>query len=252
MRRHDGARTLWQADGVDGGVQERALRRFDALRANALRLLDEGAGVPGAGDAPASGWCLSSVARLVTLAPDGGAASALDAVADLQRQLDAVGAWRHYPPDALHVSLLGCTQREPERPDDPARWARVVDCVRAAWTTPVTVRLGRLNLVGAQAFVEVVPLSREWADARVRLATALSAAGEDPMSHPDPEPLHLNVSRLQRLDDAARLRALLDDPRAGVEATVEVHTVEVVLTDFVLSPDATTVVATVPVPGRAT
>lgn len=238
---------------TDDQVAARARERFAGLRAAALGRLGSGAGVPEAGTAPPPGWCISSVARLVTNAPP----ATVDAVTGLQRRLDRVGRWRHYPAQALHVSLLGCTRREPQPQTGQAdRLDRVVDCVRQTLDglDPAPVRLAGLNLVGAQAFVEVVPDGDAWARARQRLADALRAAGEQPMAHPDPEPMHLNVSRLLGLTDGSAttgLAALLADPSVGVHADVVLSVVEVVVTDFVLTPATTVTVAALTAGGPA-
>lgn len=222
------------------GVQDRATARFAALRRRALDDLSAGRLTP-VPHPPPVGWCVSTVVRLVNDAP-----GVVAAVRHLQRRLDGTGSWAHYGPESLHVSLLGCTQREVARQEDQLdRLAAIRAAVAGAVAeaAPVAVSVERLGLVGPQAFVEVVPVDEQWAVLRGRVADALADVGESPMTHPDPEPIHLNVSRLAGAYDAAALRTLLTDRTASVDASVHLATIELVVTDFALTPGNTTVVA---------
>lgn len=223
------------------GIEDRATARFAVLRRQALDDLSVGRPLPGP-HPPPDGWCVSTVVRLVNDAPD-----VVAAVGHLQRRLDDTGSWAHYAPESLHVSLLGCTQREAACQTDQldrlvSIRAAVADAVAEA--APAAVTVGRLGLLGPQAFVDVVPVDDRWAQLRRRLANALSSVGELPMTHPDPEPIHLNVSRLAGTYDAAALQALLTDDTATADASVHLATIELVVTDFALTPGNTTVVAT--------
>lgn len=223
------------------GIQDRATARFAALRRQALD--DLSAGRPPAGPhPPPDGWCVSTVVRLVNDAP-----GVVAAVGHLQRRLDQTGSWAHYAPESLHVSLLGCTQREVAcQVDQQDRLAAIRAAVAGVVVeaVPVTVTVGPLGLLGPQAFVEVVPADERWADLRRRVADALAGVGESPMTHPDPEPIHLNVSRLAGTYDTAALRTLLTDDTTAVAASVHLATIELVVTDFALTPATTTYVAT--------
>jgi hypothetical protein len=87
---------------------------------------------------------------------------------------------------------------------------------------------------GPQLFVEVLPDDLEWSRLRRELASALVRIGEDPLAYPDPEPMHLNVARLRTAPDPDRLRqALLG---CDLSQAVLLHRLELVLTDFVLTP----------------
>jgi hypothetical protein len=223
-------------------IGERATARFADLRRRALDDLASGRPAPGR-HLPPDGWCVSTVARIVDVAP-----STVPRLATLQRRLDAVGEWQHYGATSLHLSLLGCTQREPDaqlgQVERLAAIEHAVDTVLSetvlADTGPVTVMLGRLGLIGAQAFVEVVPADERWATLRRRVGAALVAIGEAPMTHPDPEPIHLNVARLHGDYDAIGLGALLRDATACIDVAVDLACIELVVTDFALTPGCTT------------
>jgi len=217
-------------------IRERAERRFERLRRQAAGSVDADESAP----AP-SGWCIATVARLVR---NEGPIAAIQAI---QSRLSSVGELYPYPPESLHLSLLGCTQREPERPAASGR--RIDDIARAVDRVtenvgPVRVELAALNLVGSQFFVEVLTDDRAWRSLRERLASELTGIGENPLTYPDPEPMHVNIARVLRLDAPSERRRLLVQDRPAVDVTLDLATIELVITDFVLSPATTTVVHT--------
>jgi hypothetical protein len=218
-----------------GDIAARAEARFARLRAEARAGLAGGATArrlaAEAGDVPA-GWCVSTIARLVVNDP-----GALPAVADCQARLRAAGPATPYSAESLHLSLLGATQREPSPEFPAARVGAIADAARStlAGVPAVAVRLGRLNLLGAQWFVEAIPVDGTWATLRRELAAAFEAVGEAPIAYADTEPMHLNVARLDRLDDPAVGESLLADP-PDVGHWLTLNTVELVVTDFLVSP----------------
>jgi hypothetical protein len=163
-----------------------------------------------------------------------------------------------YAPNSLHLSLLALTARGAPTELDDARVARVAGAAVAALEErtdrrPVVFALGGVGLVGTQLFVEARAPDERWAAWRTAVADAAAGVGEQPLVHPDPEPVHLNVARLGPASRpalvtlAARLRA----ERHAVETTVEIDRLEVVVTDFVVSPHATRTVAAVRLEDRA-
>lgn len=190
----------------------RADTRFAGLRAAAL--FRDGGSAPA--DPPA-GRCISTIARLVHNAP-----SVIPIVQRIQLRLpDTV----RYPRESLHLSLLGCTPREDDPDRDPARVAAIRAAFRALPVHPTRVHLGALNAVGDQLFVEVRTRDRAWSDMRARLAELLLRLGEEPIVHPDLEPMHLNISRG-------------DGPLVGatVDRWITLSVVELVTTDFTVTP----------------
>jgi hypothetical protein len=214
-------------------TRARATARFADLRRAALAdiaSLDTSAPAP-------QGWCISTIARLEANAPE-----LLGAIERIGDRL-AGGVYR-YPRPSLHVSLLGCTQREPERPDPSAARTRAIVAtareVLARHGEPVTIEIGRLNATGVQLFLEVLTDSPAWARMRGALADAMEALGEAPIRYADAEPMHLNVARVA---DAGALAAALGEP-ATVGAG-RLTTIDVVITDFVVSPATLTVLDTI-------
>ncbi|CAL9539428.1 hypothetical protein SUDANB95_04166 [Actinosynnema sp. ALI-1.44] len=221
---------------VADGVRRRAELRFDDLRSEAIAHAD---GIT-AGEARPAGWCLSTIARVIRNAP-----TLVEPVQRLQAGLADVGPLYLYPAESLHVSLLGCTQREPEPiAVDGDRAARVRDAVAEVLDGQpvVEVELGRLNLIGDQFFVEVLPSSSRWADTRKRLAAAVSAIGEQPIAYADAEPMHLNVARIVGPPATSAVREVLGDPSRVIGAAVALRAVELVSTDFVVAPESLVVI----------
>lgn len=227
----------------ESGIGERAARRFDGLRAAVLE-----AGVPAdALTALPAGYCVSAIARLAV-----NDATAVGAVVEAQRRLAGVVPLGYaYPAESLHVTLMGCTQREPSPDVDPARLAGIGEAVRVVTgpVAPVVVRLGRVNLGGGQFFVEMTTDDPAWSQMRTRLAEELRGRGGSPIVHPDNEPMHLNLARADGALSPEAVAAALD--AAGeVDRELELAVVEVVVTDFLVTPAALRVVDTVQLSAR--
>ncbi len=159
----------------------------------------------------------------------------------LQRRVSSAIDTLTYPPESLHISLLGCTQREMTKQNPlSARVQRIADVaervVRAG--EPQHAVLGGLNLIGTQFFVEVVPLDEGWAHMREALELAMRAIGEEPISFPNREPVHLNIGRLMGVTNVRAIADLIRDPENKLDCPVVFGVVEVVVTDFLLTPDA--------------
>ena len=230
--------------GPAGSIAGRAAARFGRLRAEALAALADGSAArrlaEGGGAVP-GGWCVSTIARMAVNDPD-----ALAGLAEAQRALLGAGPAQLSPAASLHVSLLGATRREPGAAFAPDRLTSIVEAVQktAAAFPPASVHLGRLNLLGNQWFVEVTPADETWSALRRALVAPLEALGEEPIAYPDTEPMHLNVARLGRLTAPDRAGELLTAP-PDVARPIALHVVEVVVTDFLVSPATLRVLETV-------
>ena len=224
-------------------IAERAHDRFGRLRADARRAVASGALAAqlAGGDEVPAGWCVSTIARVVVNDPDAvpALARAQDAVAD-------AGECTRYAAGSLHVSLLGCTPREPSPAFAPERVAAIVGAVAAvvAGRPPTPVELGAVNLLGNQWFVEVVPQDDSWSDLRRALVAPLEALGERPIAYPDTEPMHLNIARQLTLASPAAAERLLAAP-PGPPRPLALTTIEVVTTDFTVTPSTLRTHATV-------
>lgn len=219
-------------------ISNRARQRFDSLRTKGLEGVDFS---QMSVDLP-SGWCISTIARLQTNAPE-----VIARVETIQRELAPVADLYLYPRESLHLSMLGCTQRE-EHPQtsDSGRVLAIQNVVQGVVGkySPVRMSLGRLNLLGTQFFVEVVTDQDDWSRMRTDLAFGLEAIGERPIAYADTEPVHLNVARILSVPNTVALESVLSTNELSVSHEVLIDTVELVLTDFVVSPENLVVLTT--------
>jgi hypothetical protein len=219
---------------MDEALRERARQRFARIRADSVARVRSGQLAAdlraGAFEVPL-GQCISAVARLSANAPD-----LIGRVAALQHDVARSGDCYVYLPESLHISLLGLTQRElgdfSERRRDQLR--SVFRAV-VAESLQCEMHLTGLNLLGNQWFVQVEPTSGAWADVRLMMAVASREAGEEPLTFPDPEPIHLNIARLLGTVDSRVVVGLLE--RDPFDIVMPITHVEMVLTDFVMDPE---------------
>jgi hypothetical protein len=204
-------------------IRDRAQLRFDRIRAGTTASIVDGTLARQIDDGRFTtppGPCVSCIARVRSNAP-----RIVSALGELQNAIAETGDCYLYPPDSIHVSLLALTQREQIPEFDPARIGRLVEAARRslATTNPSDVRLGALNLLGNQWFVEVFPADDTWAVARRRMAEAARAIGEEPISFPDTEPVHLNMARVNTRLQAPSALTLLALDRSGDDPVVRRH-----------------------------
>lgn len=182
-------------------------------------------------------YCVSSVAFAVHQNPD--AATAIDAI---RKELQRVDPDQYfYLPESTHITLLGCTQRFPTpdsfAPDQITMISTIVaDVLRDQ--PPVRMLLKGIGALGNQVYIQVHPYDRRWEELRQQLGDALTAAGTAPMVHPNKAPIHMN---LLRMTDTAqpKLDRMLDTVAHLHDAEISeftVSTVDLVVTDFVISP----------------
>lgn len=226
---------------MSSDIRRRAEERFAGLRFKALN----GWRFEEHDPTPAAGWCVSTLARVCVNAP-----SLVSRLEALQAELDEIGELYVYPSASLHVSLLGCTPREASSPLDQSERLARIDAAVAATLADVpspTFEIGRLNLIGIQLFLEVYSDSSAWSDLRHRLAEAMTAIGESPLAYADTEPMHLNVARIAAAPGTAALHdALL--AKHAIGEVLAVTAVELVVTDFLVTPSELRVLATYPLP----
>jgi len=216
-------------------IEERAEARFEQIRENALKG-NEGADF----SAPPEGWCLATIARVAVNAP-----KLLETLKKIQDNIKSECDVFLYDEKSFHVSLLGCSQREPESPiNDKARVEKVQNVVSETLRdhAPVDMRLGRLNLLRNQFFLEVYLKDEEWPGIRSALAESLLGIGEDPIVYSDKEPVHLNLARLTAPCSAETVARLIGSPDNDAATSLSISTVELVVTDFVVTPETLAVV----------
>jgi hypothetical protein len=189
-------------------------------------------------------YCVSTIARLLQQRPD-----FTPRISDVQQQLEqAVGRQFFYPAGSQHLSLQGCTQRVASAKEfDQDRLARiraVCDSVLPSFA-PVEFELGALNLVGNGVVIEAYAANGEWARMRSVLCDALEKVGESPISYPDKLPAHVNIARITNLQPGTQpaLLSFLTQQRNSCLGTVSIVDIELLITDFVVSPQHVETVA---------
>lgn len=182
-------------------------------------------------------YCISTIARLIHQ-PHGG-----EIVSDIRSKLsplfEAADEQFIYPDESLHVSLLGCTQREKSSVFDCDRIKRIKDIVieEIRKKEPAEILLKGVGVVGNQIFIQGIPLNKNWEDLRTSLDNRLTDEGETPISYEDKSPIHINLIRITN-SDIRLLRFLhemisrLRDIELGV---IKLQTIEYVITDFCVS-----------------
>lgn len=182
-------------------------------------------------------YCISTIARLIQQ-PQGGefVCGIRNALSDL---FEAAETQFIYPDESLHVSLLGCTQRQKTNIFDGGRINRIQDvCARVIKETePAEVLLKGVGIIGNQIFIQGIPLNRNWEALRISLEKGLVNIGENPISYEDKSPIHMNLIRIVNADPGllASLHKVISRLRDMKLGTVKLSAIEYVITDFCVS-----------------
>jgi hypothetical protein len=194
-------------------------------------------------------FCISTIARLVI--QPAGEETISNIRQTLSQLFEASSTQFIYPDDSLHISLVGCTQRESESDvfnDDQIRKIESI-CKSAIESHKfVDIVLKGIGIIGNQIFIQGVPLTRDWEETRASVTTQLEEAGEHPISYPDKSPIHINIIRItdtsdEKLQLLHKLISQLRDVDLGI---VRLVTVELVITDFTVSKNNLTLLSTIP------
>lgn len=187
-------------------------------------------------------YCLSTIAPLYIQAQQPG-----EAVEKIKVELaQAAGPDQFfYPNPSIHISLLACTQRAASPEAFPVeRIERVSRICRRVigGASRVAMDLRGLNIIGNQVFIQAFPPSGQWAELRQNLETALIEEGEAPIVHPDKAPVHVNLMRITdtRPQYLTSLLQAIEQLRQVEIGPVLISEIELVMTDFVVSADHTT------------
>jgi hypothetical protein len=154
----------------------------------------------------------------------------------------------YYLPESTHITLLGCTQRFPTREailPEVVRNATEACCEVLINQASVKMTLQGVGIIGNQIFIQVFPHDRRWAELRGALETALVARGLAPMIHANKAPIHMNVGRLTNAapERVARILEVIESLRNMGPSEFEVSTIDLLMTDFVISPEHTQQIA---------
>ena len=148
-----------------------------------------------------------------------------------------------YQPQALHLTLLGCTQRSGDfKSFSPKRLNGIVEVCRQVLKQSLRtrLRLEGIGISGAQVFVQGYFEDGGWPRLRADLGAALEGIGETPLAYPYKWPAHVNIARAttKNAKDLERILRIMTPNRAMTFGLLEVEHVELLLTDFVISARA--------------
>lgn len=185
-------------------------------------------------------YVLTTVARLIEQ-KQASTAKIDDAITKLR----AVASNQYiYPPESMHVSLLGCTPRYPSK---EAFTTERIEMVRSICSQilvgrgMVEMALNGLGITGNQVFIQVFPYDRKWAKMRQDLADALIGAGEHPIVYRDKAPIHLNIMRIVDYNPSKIVEILntIEQLRDRELGELSISSVAFMITDFMLTAAST-------------
>lgn len=221
--------------------KDKAVKRFDKLweaEGNKLLSADVVPSIVINGEIHPIDYCISTIARLMQQ-PSGN-----EIVRAIRKSLSGLFELADtqfiYPDESLHVSLLGCTQREVSADVfDHEHINKIKDiCVNEIEKQkPAQILLKGVGIIGNQIFIQGIPLDINWEELRTSIADSLENNGEHPISYEDKSPIHINIIRIVDAD-RDRLAALhkvvsqLRDVELGI---ITLSTIEFVITDFCVS-----------------
>jgi len=222
-------------------TQQRAKERFDRMWESEKAKLVAGEVVPATmkdGETDPVDFCISTIARLV-LQPQGFEAIQSIKVA-LRKLFESASTQFIYPDESLHISLVGCTQREASTSFFSEDHIRNIDSICSSAIANhqyVDVVFKGIGIIGNQIFIQGMPITNGWEMLRTDVTHELESNGEQPISYPDKSPIHMNIIRITDAssEKLVILRDLIDQLRDIEIATVRFLTIELVITDFVVS-----------------
>lgn len=183
-------------------------------------------------------YCVSTIGRVIS--QDGGrqvAHKVNNLLAVLENNSPAQFV---YPPDSMHISMIGCTPRKESMnafPPEQITKIRQICEESLSSVHPAEISFTGLGITGNQVFLQGYPHDRNWESARKVIDTNLSVKGEQPISYPDKFPIHLNIARITDASDQqiAGIRNFIEQNRTIEIGTLLFDHIELVITDFVLS-----------------
>ncbi len=146
-----------------------------------------------------------------------------------------------YPIDSMHVSMIGCTPRKDSMDMfPPTQIAKIKQICGEALSkvNPAKITFRGVGLIGNQIFLQGYPHDRNWESARSIVESNLLDEGEEPISYPDKFPIHMNIARITDVSglNLDRIRDFIEQNRMTEIGTLSFTDIELVVTDFVLSP----------------
>jgi len=216
---------------------------FDALWTRESTNLVEGgikpAEMKGGATVPVD-YCISTIGRVVS--QDGGRQVAHTINNLLAVLADDSPAQFVYPPDSMHISMIGCTPRKDSMSAfPPEQIAKIRQICEESLSSihPSEISFTGVGLTGNQIFLQGYPHDLNWESARKKIDDNLLANGEQPISYPNKFPIHLNIARITDASDKqiAGIRQFIEQNRRVEIGALLFNHIELVITDFVLSKD---------------
>ncbi len=221
--------------------KKQAIKRFDRLwevEGSKLLSADIKPSIMKNGEIYPVDYCISTIARL-TNQPLGN-----EIIPGIRRTLSglfkAADTQYIYPDESLHVSLLGCTQRE-EYADvfDQDHINKIKDiCIKEIeGKESAEIILKGVGITGNQIFIQGIPVNRNWEKLRASMNDRLVNNSEHPISYEDKSPVHINIIRIvdANPDCMILLHKIISQLRNVELGRMKLKTIDFVITDFCVS-----------------
>lgn len=185
-------------------------------------------------------YCVSTIGRVVSQDSGRQVVNAINNLLVLFENNSPIQFF--YPPDSMHISMIGCTPRKEAMNSFPAEQiAKIRQICEDSLSSvhPSEISFTGVGLTGNQIFLQGYPHDRNWESARKKIDDNLLANGEQPISYPNKFPIHLNIARITDTSDKqiAGIRQFIEQNRRVEIGTLLFNHIELVITDFVLSKD---------------
>ena len=221
-------------------LKKQAVKRFDRLwEIEGSKLLSADI-IPSAmknGEISPIDFCISTIARLIHQPHGGEIVCRIGSV--LSNLFEVADTQFIYPDESLHVSLLGCTQREKTNVFDSDHINKIRDiCMQEIEKKePAEIILKGIGIVGNQIFIQGIPVNRNWEELRTSIEKKLVNIGENPISFEDKSPVHINIIRIvnSNPDLLTSLHKNISQLRDVELETIKLTTIELLITDFCVS-----------------
>ena len=222
-------------------IRQRSVSYFDLLWKNESSKLRSGDVEPAImkdGKTVPVNYCVSTIARLKKQAGGDKVISAMqNKLADHLKQFNSQFI---YPEPSMHISLVGCTQREDSLQtfnDGQIRNIINVCTDMLSGEKAVDIQFIGIGLIGNQVFLQGVSFSKGWELMREKLADKLTEAGESPITYSNQSPIHMNFLRIIDISTEQQklIFGLIKQNRTTDFGKVRFDSIDLVTTDFVLS-----------------
>jgi 2'-5' RNA ligase len=221
-------------------LKSRAIERFNRLWENEGGKLLRSSIIPVVmknGEIHPTDYCISTIARLINQPNGNEIVSGIRSV--LSNLFKVADKQFIYLDESLHISLLGCTQRQETDVFDDAQISKIKDiCIQEIKKKePSEINLKGVGIVGNQIFIQGIQMNRNWEELRTSLDKRLVNSGEHPISYEDKTPIHINIIQIvnSNPDLLASLHKVISQLRDVDLGTIKLTTIEFVITDFCVS-----------------